>query len=282
MFSKTKLLVVLTFVSTLVVSCSEDLDVPPMKMAPLPNMSLAEFKAKHWQDGVNYVDTVIDDEIIHGWITANDASGNIGRTLYIMDESGVGIPVAVNAQDLYQKYRVGAEIVLAMKDHHVGKLTGMMQVGAPYLYNNTVWETSYMTESVWQEMGTLNGFPELAKLDTVVIELDEIVGKTDNQTQMNYQGLLVRINDVSFEKGDGKTTYGKKDGSVNRLIIDPKGRKLNVRTSDRASFADSIMPEGRVDLVGVMGYYATRANPTDPWQLYLRDLNDVIVRSPEK
>ena len=266
-------------VTMMTVSCSEEQDMPPMKMPPAPNMSLAEFKAKHWRDTVNYVDTVVDPEIIHGWITSSDAAGNISGTLYIMDESGMGIPIAINAQDLYLKYRVGAEVVLEMQDHYVGKLTGMMQVGAPYLYKKTsVWETSYMNETAWQQLGQVNGFPDLSRVDTITITLDEILGKTDAETQIKYQGLLVRINDVTFENGDGMTTYGDSEGAVNRRIVDAKGRKLNVRTGDRAIFRDSILPTGPVDLVGLMGYYATNANPTNPWQLYLRDLNDVMVK----
>ena len=56
-----------------------------------PNMTIAEFKAKHWQDARNYVDTVTENEVIHGWVTSSDQSGNIYKTLYITDESGAGL-----------------------------------------------------------------------------------------------------------------------------------------------------------------------------------------------
>ena len=270
------------FVLLLAVSCSNEFDQPPMKMPPAPNMTIAQFKVKHWQDAVNYVDTVSDYEVIHGWITGGDASSNISKALYIMDESGVGIPIAINSQDINKMYRNGTEVVLNMQGNYVGKLTGMMQIGAPFFYEKSgVWETSTMTEAAWRTLGEVNGFPDLSRLDTVEISLDEIIGKTDTVTQVRYQGLLVRINDVSFENGDGKTTYSdKNESAVNRKIIDSNGRKLNVRTSSYANFCDSILPKENVDLVGLMGYFATKNNPQDPWQLYLRDINDVIVRPP--
>ena len=71
-----------------------------------PYMSIAEFKAKHWQDAVNYVDTITEDEVIHGWVVSSDESGNIYKSLYIMDESGAGITISINKTSLYQDYQV--------------------------------------------------------------------------------------------------------------------------------------------------------------------------------
>lgn len=262
-------------------SCNEELDLPPMKPLPSPNMSIAEFKTKHWRDEVNYVDTVTDNEIIHGWITSTDETGNIHNAIYIMDESGFGLPIAISNSELYTRYRLGAEVILAMQGHHVGKLTGMMQVGAPLFYNVTkVWETGTMSEAAWKILGQVNGFPDLSKVDTTEITLNQILGKTDPETQIKYQGLLVRINDVTFVKTGDNTTFSDKDQSVNRRIVDRNGKGLNVRMSNYATFGDSILPDGRVDIVGLMGYFATKPNPSDPWQIYLRTINDVIVRQP--
>ena len=77
-----------------------------------PYMSIAEFKAKHWQDVTNYVDTITEDEVIHGWVVSSDESGNIYKSLYIMDESGAGIAIFINKTNLYQDYPIGQEIIL--------------------------------------------------------------------------------------------------------------------------------------------------------------------------
>ncbi len=269
------------FMLVIATSCNEEFDIPPMKSPPPPNMSIAEFKAKYWRDTVNYVDTVQDNDIIHGWITSTDETGNIYNTIYIMDESGVGLPIAVSSRDMYTRYRLGAEVVLEMKGYHVGKITGMMQVGAPYFYKNTnVWETSTMNEDTWKKLGQVNGFPDLSKVDTTEITLDQILGKNDAETLIKYQGLLVRINDVTFENANGITTYSDKNQTVNRRIADSNGKKLNVRMSNYATFGDSILPKSGVDIVGLLGYFATKANPNDPWQIYLRTIDDVIVRPP--
>ena len=57
----------------LMTACHEEFDQPPVYIPiadAVPNMTIAEFKAKHWQESANYVDTVTEDEVIHGWVTA--------------------------------------------------------------------------------------------------------------------------------------------------------------------------------------------------------------------
>ena len=54
----------------LVTSCHEEFDQPPVYIPvadAVPNMTIADFKVKHWKESTNYVDTVTEDEVIHGW-----------------------------------------------------------------------------------------------------------------------------------------------------------------------------------------------------------------------
>ena len=46
------------------VGCNEDFDTPPMVVPHAEhqaNMTIAEFKAKYWQDGRNFIDTCKED-----------------------------------------------------------------------------------------------------------------------------------------------------------------------------------------------------------------------------
>ena len=49
-----------------------------------------------------------------------------------------------------------------------------------------------------------------------------------------------------------------------------------MRNSNHADFCNDIIPRGNVDVVGVLSFYANRANTNGTWQLYLRDRDDVI------
>ena len=246
----------------------------------VPNMTIAEFKAKHWQDDVSYVDTVAEDEVIHGWITSSDMSGNIYKTLYIVDESGEGLAISINQQNLYQYYAIGQDIVLPMQGYYVGKYTGQQQLGYPqwYAMGNT-WEMTFMPQTMWESLVELNGMPdpERPEVQPVEVDLADFQGMTDSETLLRYQGKLVCIKGVTFTDADGSTTYAEPTYTSNRIVVDENGNELIVRNSKYADFQSEILPEGKVDLVGLLSFYATRQNANGKWQLYLRDLNDVKI-----
>jgi len=238
-----------------------------------PNMTIADFKAKHWQDGRNYIDTVTEDEVIHGWVTSSDQSGNIYKTLYIADESGAGLAISLNVINLYKVYPIGQEIVLPMKGYFVGKYNGMQQLGYPQWYQGLeTWEAGFMPAALWNELVELNGTPDAtrAEVQPVDIDLRDLHGQ-DSATLLKYQGRLVRIKNVIFTEADGTETYAGANGSINRTIQDQNGNTLVVRNSNFADFATRPLPTGPVDVVGLIGMYNTT------WQLYLRDINDVTV-----
>jgi len=245
---------------------------------PIPNMTIAEFKAKHWNDATNYVDTVTENEVIHGWVTSSDQSGNIYKTLYIMDESGAGLSILINNNKLNDSYAIGQEIVLSMKDYWVGKYNGQQSIGYPYWYaNGSTWEVSFLPQEMWNDMVQLKGNPNEDMVKPVELDLNEIDGKTDAETLLKYQGLLVRVSDVTFDDADGVNTYSEANRSTNRTVTDENGHQLVVRTSNYADFSGEVLPQGKATLVGELTFYRTRSDNPGSWQLYLRDINDVTA-----
>ena len=258
-------------------ACSDEFDQPPMVIptaAHHANMTIAEFKAKHWQDDRNYIDTVKDDEIIHGWVTSSDESGNVYKSLYIMDESGYGLSISINQNSLYNNYRIGQEIVLPLKDYYVGKYNGQQQLGYPQWYAaGNAWEATFLPQAMWESLVEINGLPDLSKVDTLEVSLSDFVGRSDAETLMKYQGRLVRINGVTFDDANGVNTFSEASASTNRNITDGDGLSLTVRNSNYADFRADILPQGEVDVVGLLGSYGTT------WQLVLRSAEDVIIDS---
>ena len=256
-------------------ACSDEFDQPPMVVPTAEhhaNMTIAEFKAKHWQDARNYIDTVTEDEIIHGWVTSSDESGNIYKNLYIMDESGQGLTISINQNSLFNTYRIGQELVLPLKGYFVGKYNGQQQLGYPQWYEQgSAWEATFLPQAMWESMVEINGLPNPSMIDTLDIDLSDIYGKSDVESQLKYQARLVRINDVSFSEANGVATYVEGDANTNRTLIDDNNRTLLVRNSNYADFKNDVLPEGKIDVVGLLYFYGTN------WQLYLRSVSDVIV-----
>lgn len=259
-------------------ACNDEFDQPPMVIPTAehtPNMTIAEFKAKHWQDDRNYIDTVTEDEVIHGWVTSSDESGNIYKCLYIMDESGAGLAISINQSSLYNNYRLGQEIVLPMKGLFVGKYNGQQQLGYPEWYAaGNAWEATFLPQAMWESVAELNGLPDVSKIDTLEITISDL--KTDAESMLKYQGRLVRINGVTFDDAGEPFAVTPVPGNsstnnTNRNITDENGNSLIIRNSGYADFRADILPESEVDVVGLVGCYGTT------WQMYLRSASDVIT-----
>ena len=271
----------LMFMLVFMTACHEEFDQPPVYIPiadAVPNMTIAEFKAKHWQESANYVDTVTEDEVIHGWVTANDVSNNIVKTIYISDGTS-SLSISVNQNELYKKYRIGQEIVLPMKGHYVGKATGQMYVAAPYNYVNyntgaVTLECLNMSSDELESLVQFNKLPDPSKVDTIDVKISDFQDKFDAETLLKYQGMLVRFRDVEITEADGATTYADPGSSaINRTIKDVDGKELIMRNSRSADFATEALPLGRHDIVGILGFYQT-GSPM--WQFYVRTIEDVI------
>ena len=253
-------------------ACSDEFDDPVMSTPVAkhtPNMTIADFKAKYWQEDVNYIDTVKEDIVIHGWVTSTDISGNIYKSLYISDGTAA-LSISINANNLCNKYRLGQEIVLPLKGYFVGKYNGQQQLGYPAWYQKgRTWEATFLPQYMWENMVELNGLPDPSKVEPMEVTLSEFCKKFDKDTQLKYQAQLVRINGVYFKEA-GEVTYSESDATTNRTIYDDAGNELTLRNSNYADFRNEVLPTGKVDVIGLLSAYSTNT-----WQLYLRTIDDV-------
>lgn len=257
-------------------ACNDEFDDPTL-VTPVakhtPNMTLADFKAAYWQDDVNYIDTIKDDVVIHGWVTSTDISGNIYKSLYICDGTA-GLSISINANNLCNKYRIGQEIVLPMKGWFIGKYNGQQQLGYPAWYDKgRTWEATFLPQYMWESFVELNGLPdpsrpEVQPIEVTVAELNQTATRA---TLLKYQGRLVRINGVEFVDA-GEVPYSESDATTNRYIKDSAGKQLTLRNSNYADFRTIILPTGKVDVIGQLSSYSNK----NTWQLFLRTIDDVI------
>lgn len=255
------------------VGCKEDFDAPPMivpQATHTPNTTIAELKAKYWQDGRNFCDTIKEDIVIHGWVSGNDASGNLYKVLYIQDETG-GIGISIDASSLSATYRVGQEIVLNLKNRWIGKYNGQLLLGYPEWYAaQSTWEAGRMALEIFKEFCEINGLPNTENVNPVTVKITDFQGKNDAATKMTYTGQLVTIEDLAWEGADGVMKFSEDDATTNRIVTDSEGNQLIVRNSNYADFHSEVLPVTRGNLTGIL---VLTSDAT--WQLFLRDLDDV-------
>ena len=271
------------FAATTMTSC-QDYDAPNID-APVAtkeaNTTILELKQTFWQDETNYIWNTPQQEnatpvaiperedgshyIIKGTVVSSDEAGNVFKSLIIQDETAA-LAISINSYNLYLKYRRGQEVVIDVTGMYIGKYNGLLQLGAPEWYaNGNAWEASFMSPEVFTSHVEVNGWPNLANVDTIQVNsFSELA--TDLDGLMKWQSQLVRFNNVSFVNG-GVEAYSEYHSSgVNQSVMDSEGNSLIVRTSGYSNFWNQTLPEGNFDLVCIASYYGTTG-----WQLIMID-----------
>lgn len=260
-------------------SCQDHFDEPNPNDAPTAtltaNTSIAEVKAMFWDDNNNYCQQVGtkdngDHIIVSGHVVSSDFAGNCFKYIVLQDETGA-LNFSINSYNLYLNYRRGQEMVIDLTGLYVGKYRGLFQVGFPS-FNSSINgdETSFMAPEFFRRNAELNGWPNLATVDTVTVNSFSELGTTPAELQ-KWQSQLVRFNNVEFVPNTETSTLSTYHSSgVTQQIKDAAGNTLDIRTSGYANFWNNTLPEGRGDVVALLGYYINLAN-SGGWQLTLLD-----------
>ena len=266
-------------------SCQDSFDEPNAgDIVPVASMevntTIAEVKELMWSEENNYCDTVPAKEngehiIVAGRVISSDYAGNCFKYIVLQDETGA-LTFSINSYNLYLNYRRGQEIVVDLTGLHIGKYRGLEQVGFP-AFNSSVngYETSFMSPERFKNRAELNGMPDLAQIDTIQVSSFGEIGSTPAEVR-RWQSQLVRFNNVEFVPNATTPTFSTYHSSgVTQQISDAEGNTMDIRTSGYSNFWNQKLPEGKCDVVAIMGYYINLAG-SGGWQLTLIDANAVM------
>lgn len=265
-------------------ACEGDWDGPGLQVPEATiqaNTTINELKTLYWSDANSYIDTIRtrtnadgkeEHIIIAGRVISSDAAGNVYKNLVIQDETGA-LAMSINANSMYNQYRVGQEVVIDVTDMYIGKYRGLQQLGFPSESNGT-FEATFMPLEFFKSHSQLNGLPAPSKVDTLTVTYSEYASASPDNLR-RYQSQLVRFNGCHFKDGGKKAfTDGSKITS-NRTLVLASGDTINVRTSGYSNFYADMLPEGTGDVVGILSYFNS-GNTADPWQLVIRATSDLI------
>lgn len=267
------------------ISC-QDYDVPGDN-APVatetPNTTLMELKTLFWDEAKNYAKVIEDPEnperrfIIHGTVISSDEEGNVFKSLVIQDETAA-LAFSIDSYNLYLNYRRGQEIVLDVTGMDIGKYANLQQVGRKSWYENgNTDQVSFMALETFKNVAELNGMPNLAAVDTLTVNNFGEISQTPEGLRY-WQSRLVRFKNVYFEDaGKRKLSvwHTTSNEEQNTTIVDRNGSPLTVRTSGYCTFFNTTLPEGNLDIVGILSYY------NDSWQVILLD-GDGIIKAGDR
>lgn len=243
-------------------ACEREYDAPPLNEpiynGPAANMTIAELRTQCAAATKDAPVNITEDWVLKAVVSANDESGNIYKKIYLQDETSA-IEMQVDQGSVYNYYPVGQVVYVSLKGLCVSVYGDEQQLGHPdgYLYR-TPWVDfqAVVSKDRWADANNIQ------PIDVEDISL--INGAVDQ-----YKFKLVRLKNVAFKNG-GKNTFAPSDGYGEEYITDKQGNTLMVRTSNYANFAGDKLPEGRGDVVGILGRF------NGSWQLTVRTRDDVM------
>lgn len=226
-------------------------------------MPLSAFITKYAAATQDAPITITEEIVLKGLITANDASGNIDKKIYIEDGTGaMGFFIYPPTGLLADHYKVGQEIEVNMKGLVVTAYGGAKQIAA------TNEGGKNKTKAI--ELADFQGLAEITNTTIASVPRKIVfIGDLDDQ----YINELVEVANVEFvDAGQHFTVDGK---HTNRIITSADDKKLIVRTRGSANFATDIIPSGKVNLVGIVDSF------NGDLQLLLRTKEDIITDGGE-
>lgn len=201
---------------------------------------------------------------IKGYVTGNDVQGNLYNELVIDDGTGA-ITIGVSQGGLYGLFPIGAEVIIELNGLSVGNYGLHPQIGTPYTSAKGQNSIGRMSRAVWNHHFRLTG-----KSQTIT-PIDFNNSWKPASDGLTYSGKLVTMKNVSFKGADGKKTFANASagaGSVS-VYFNEYPTTTMVYTSNYADFASNPLPQGKVNITGILKRY------NNSWELIIRSLDDI-------
>lgn len=258
-------------------SCQDDFDAPGLER-PVSSWlenpayelrTIADVKEEFWSDDTNYYKEIGETAdgkhiIVKGTVVSSDAAGNVYKSLVIQDKTAA-LAMSINRNSMNVKYRRGQELVIDLTGMTIGKYAGLQQLGEGEDSPQYGAQTTFMSYEKFELHSQMNGLPDLAAVDTITVNSFSELNGGGPATLRKWQSQLVRFNNCEFEEG-GTETFAAYQVTTSRTLKLSDGNTLNVRTSGYANFYSTVMPAGKGDVVGLLGYF------NNAWQLTLIDV----------
>lgn len=260
----------------------KDFVQPPMEdyiphATMVANTTCDELKNAFHQD-VNYYNVPVGTKadgshyIVRGRITSNDEAGNVYKKLAIEDETG-GLIFSIDGNNLYESYRYGQEIVVDVTGMYYGNYGAGVQIGSKGDSDTSA--PNRMSTTIWNAAVETDGLANVDKLEIFDVTAEELQALHSNPvTLLQWQGRLIRLMDVHFEK-PGEALAAASTTNNTRYLVSASGTRIALNTSGYSTFGTSTKaPNGTGNVLALLTNY------TSGWQLQLNDLEGLEGFTP--
>lgn len=252
-------------------SCVQDDDyaTPPIECnLPSPNISLADLVARATSGSIELDanKAVAEDLIVQAYVISSDETGNFYKTISLQDKvenPTIGIQIEIDGSNLYNAYPLGAQVQINLKGLVVASDRGLLKIGSV----DPQFAVGRIGSSVMKKYMVKTCEPIQAIKPKVVSSLTEALKPENLNT-------LVTIEGVQFSNPEVDKTYGVTGTTVNRIIVDKKGKETDLRNSGFATWYADALPTGSGNITVVVSRY------NSAYQVFIRDTKDVNFDQP--
>ncbi|MBR4267177.1 MAG: hypothetical protein IKQ46_14075 [Bacteroidales bacterium] len=264
--------IILVSVLLIAVSCGEkDWDQTPVYISSISNfpygnnslvckniITVADL-LKKYESAItnNKVAKIEEDAQILVTVGGTDIGGNLYKQIAVQDETAA-IIVSIDEYSLYTYLPPTGRILIDLNGMSIGGYGTTPQLGV-----SDGSSISRMSSMFWAEHFRII---DLNKATPIVpIEINSV-----DDLKREYLCKPVVLKNVSFSEADGATVYAPNQTTTNRYFKDLP-TSLVVRTSGYADFANDTLPQGKLDVTGILTVF----NST--WQIAIRSAADVKI-----
>lgn len=241
-------------------ACIKKYDAPPHFSGASfqANTSIKSLYESHLSG--NY-EKFVDDEIITGIVTANDANDNFYKTIVLQD-STAAISIRLDGFGLSANYPLGMRVMVKLNGMWMGEYGGMLQLGGGVDRSDPLFTELFPVPTA---LFGKHLFP------VSITALPSPLDITYNQLHDSLHSRLIRLNNIEFSVTDTSKTFGD---AINKLTASRSlkfcgGGTVYLRSSGFASFASARTPNGSGSITGIYSEFGSQK------QLMIRDTNDV-------
>lgn len=207
----------------------------------------------------------VNNEIITGIVTANDAMDNFYKSIVIQD-STAAITLKLDGFSLSALYPLGMRLVLRLNGMWMGEYGGMLQLGGGVDRSDPQFPSIVpLPASLFQK-----------HIVTLSAEkMPEPVAVSYDQLHDSLHSRLIRLNNIQFAENDTASYLGDwVNKATNSLSLKYcTGGTVYLRTSGFAKFAKIKSPKGSGSITGIYSEFGSQR------QLMIRDTNDIVFSS---
>jgi len=278
-------LFLLVIIAVLFASCFKTEIPPPLMFDGEANMTIAEFQKLHTLNPDDPVTLIEDDIIITGIVTSTDKYGSCYKEIFFQDETG-GLSIRIDNSSYNNKYRIGQRIFVKAKGLYLG--------------NYVSWSASGVGRYGFYQLGLYanknSGLVAIkTKRENQHIFRHDIPGarpepKTISSTTDIIEGIggdyhtLVRLSNCYFIDANGTRKYFEPSGTLTTISQNIGFKNgtgtVQARISSFSTFANDILPEGPLNIIGILSMY--NSPPYSPHQLFICSIDDVQLFPKEK